>query len=575
MERPHRQELLKAERGAIVKDHGGKIRIALAFPNTYEVGMSNLGFQAVYALLNSYEGVVCERFFLPRESACLNDARFGRGMLRTLETNRAVQDFHVVAFSVPFENDFPNIVRLLRLARIPVRQRERTEDDPLVLMGGSAAYLNPEPVADFMDIIALGEAEPMVPTFLDLLEDRVAGRCSRREFLKELASQAAGFYVPSLHDPAVIVASREPGGFRGHLRRVRLKNLEQAPSYTRIVTPHTVFGHLFNIEIIRGCPARCRFCSVKTTQNPVRNLPVPRVLELAERGLKLTGRVGLVGPSVTAHPGIREILTALRSQKGSFSFPSVRIEDLAPWMVEAAALTGVRTLTIAPESGDVALRAALGKHYPNERVLDVARWTAEARIPALKLYFMYGVPTEGDWEVESTLDLVAKIHRERRQLDRGTRIEVSINPFIPKPQTAFQWAPLCAPKILRQRAKRLKKGLCGLPGVRVKLGALNLAPLQMIFSRGDRRSSLLVESVAEGGQPWKASFRQHSHLVEEMLQAQTQVGGPLPWDHLMSPHLRKRLERQYRIGVEGRQAERAPLLAERRNGPGRGSIRSG
>jgi radical SAM superfamily enzyme YgiQ (UPF0313 family) len=548
VDRKTRLKLLADEIGAYRKDHGGKLRVALAYPNTYRVAMSNLGFHAVYTYLNGFDDIVCERFFLPEEAARLGEPEMQREPLRSFESDTPVADFDLVAFSVPFENDFPNLVRLLRLARIPVWQRDRREGDPIVMMGGSTAYLNPEPVADFMDVVGLGEAEGILPELLGPLRRYALGELPRAALLEELAALPQGFYVPHLHTPESILSeSPDPSDplKRRFLHRAYLKDLTLAPSYTRIVTPNTVFGHLYNIEIMRGCPARCRFCSVKTTQNPVRAVPLEMLEELIDRGLELTGRVGLLGPSVTAHPAFDRVLEHIFRRKGSFSLPSVRIEDLSERTVRLASDAGVRTITIAPESGDIELRAALGKYYPNERILEVARWVFAAGIPNLKLYFMYGVPTETDHEIDATIELVRDIAAEGRRAPRRVHIEASINPFIPKAQTNFQWSPLCGLDTLKRRGERLTRELGRLTGVSAAVGGLSLAPLQMAFSRGDRRASAIVEAIAGGGRSWKATFRELGGLLDEMIGAQLRVGAPLPWDHIVSPRLTERLARHY------------------------------
>lgn len=555
MDRKERQQLLDAEIGMIRKDPGGKLRVALAYPNTYRVGMSNLGLQAVYTYFNAFEDVVCERFFLPEEAARLNDPRLPSEPLTTLETGTPVADQDLVAFSVPFENDFPNLVRMLLLARIPPYQRDRRPGDPIVLMGGSTAYLNPEPVADFLDLVGLGEAEGILPELLPLLRRYASGELGREALLEEAAALPQGLYVPHLHRPeAVMSQGTGPADplKRGFLHRAYLKDLSVAPSYTRIVTPNTVFGHLYNIEIMRGCPARCRFCSVKTTQNPVRAVPLDRLRELIDRGLELTGRVGLLGPSVTAHPQFDAVLEHLSRRKAGFSLPSVRIEDLNEEVLRLAAAAGVQTITIAPESGDVELRAALGKYYPDDRVVETARWVFEAGIPNLKLYFMYGVPTETDQEIDATIELVRRISEAGHKSGRRVHIEASINPFIPKAQTNFQWSPLCGAETLKRRGERLTRGLGRLPNVHAAIGGLNLAPLQMALSRGDRRAARIVEAIAQGQRTWKAVFREHGELISEMLRSQERVGAPLPWDHLTSPRLTERLARHYEERVLGR-----------------------
>src|SRR5262245_60353588 len=392
------QAILSKEVGYIRKPHGGRLRVALAFPNTYFVGMSNLGFQTVYRLFNDLDDVVCERVCLPGRQELAAQLASGQP-LRTIESGTPVRDFDVLALSVSFEWDYTNVVSMLRLAGVPVRAAARTTHDPLVVIGGAVTFVNPEPLALFADVIAAGEGEELIPALMTAIRDGA----DRDDLLRRLAA-ARGFYVPSFYDveygaDGTIAAFRpEPGtGAPAVVKKAAVKSTERMdPPSTRIFTPDTEFGSRFLIEVVRGCANLCRFCWAGYNSLPVRAFPADRILELAREARAHASRAGLVSIPLCDHPELERILAGLLDMGYSISPASLRLDDLTDPIVGMLHRSGERSITIAPETGSDRLRRVINKTVTNEESLEKADLIFRNGIEHLKLYYMLGAPTEDD-----------------------------------------------------------------------------------------------------------------------------------------------------------------------------------
>ena len=397
-ERGRPRDVLSSEVGTIRKPHGGRLRVALAFPNTYFVGMSNLGLQTVYRLFNDLEAVVCERVFLPPKQA-LAAALAGGTLLRTIESNTPVRDFDVFAFSVSFEWDYTNVVSMLRLARIPVRADHRTGLDPLVVIGGAVTFVNPEPLAPFADVIAAGEGEMLIPALMDAI-----GQASDRQDLLHRLVAARGFYVPSFYDVRYktdgtidTFEAQADTGAPSVVRKAAVKTTEALdPPSTVVFTPDTEFGSRLLVEVVRGCANLCRFCWAGYNYLPVRACPADRILELARAARAHATRVGLVSIALCDHPEIEHILTGLLDLGYAISPASLRLDDLTEPIVRMLTASGERSITIAPETGSDRLRRVINKTVTNSEILEKADLIFANGIENLKLYFMIGLPTETD-----------------------------------------------------------------------------------------------------------------------------------------------------------------------------------
>src|SRR5690242_6343069 len=439
---------LSKETGYVLKPRGDRLRVALAFPNTYWVGMSNLGFQTVYRLLNAQDDVVCERVFLPPKQE-LADLVRSRTPLVTLESQSPVGEFDVFAFSVSFEWDYVNVLTLLRLAGMPRYAAERSERHPLVLIGGAVTFVNPEPLAPFAEVIAAGEGEVLVPC----LERAFREATGRADLLRRLSAER-GFYVPSYYEPSYGSDGALIGFSALHgadvplpVKKAAVKTTEALdPPATRIFTPDTEFGSRFLIEVVRGCANLCRFCWAGYNYLPVRPFPADRILELARQAKPWSNRAGLVSIALCDHPEIERILAGLAGMGYSISPASLRMDDLTPSIVTRLRESGERSLTIAPETGSDRLRRVINKTVTNDEILERAEVIFANGIENLKLYYMIGLPTETDEDLESirtlTLAMRDRMLAHGRARGRLGRIVGSVNPLILKPGTAYQCLPM-------------------------------------------------------------------------------------------------------------------------------------
>jgi radical SAM superfamily enzyme YgiQ (UPF0313 family) len=529
-------DVLSREVGYIRKSHGGRLRIALAFPNTYFVGMSNLGFQTVYRLFNELEDVVCERVFLPGRQEL--QAQLASGApLRTVESNTPIRDFDVLAFSVSFEWDYTNIVSILRLAGIPVRADARTPHDPLVVIGGAVTFVNPEPLAPFADLIAAGEGEVLVPA----LASAIAAAQGRDDLFRRLAADR-GFYVPSFYDveykPDGTIARfvpREGSNAPAVVRKAAVKSAERLdPPSTTIFTPETEFGSRFLVEVVRGCANLCRFCWAGYNYLPVRAFPADRILELARRARGHATRAGLVSIALCDHPEIERILAGLLEMGYSISPASLRLDDLTEPIVRMLRESGERSITIAPETGSDRLRRVINKTVTNAEILEKAELIFANGIENLKLYYMIGLPTETDDDLLAiralTEELRAIMLRHARARGRVGRIVASVNPLIPKPGTAYQWLPMEDPAITDRKGKRLRSLVADLDNVFFNIKSERHSYYQALLSLGDRRVVPAIEAAERNGGHWRAAVAETGVDADFYIFRDRSADTVLPWD---------------------------------------------
>jgi radical SAM superfamily enzyme YgiQ (UPF0313 family) len=533
-ERP--RDVLSREVGYIRKPHGGRLRVALAFPNTYFVGMSNLGYQTVYRLFNDLEQVVCERVCLPGRQELAAQLASGQP-LRTIESNTPVRDFDVLAFSVSFEWDYTNVVSMLRLAGIPVRADARTPHDPLVVIGGAVTFVNPEPLALFADVIAAGEGEELIPSLMGAI-----GEASDRDDLLRRLTAARGFYIPSFYDVqytgdgtiAAFVA--KPGsGAPAVVKKAAVKSTERMdPPSTRIFTPDTEFGSRFLIEVVRGCANLCRFCWAGYNYLPVRAFPADRILELAREARPHAGRAGLVSIALCDHPEIERILSGLIDMGYSISPASLRLDDLTSSIVRMLHQSGERSITIAPETGSDRLRRVINKTVTNAEILEKADLIFASGMENLKLYYMIGLPTENDADVESIRDLTAELReamlRHARPKGRIGRIVASVNPLIPKPGTAYQWLPMEDPAITDRKGKRLRSLVADLDNVYFNIKSERHSYYQALLSLGDRRVAPAIEAAERNGGNWRAAVAETGVDADFYIFRDRSADAVLPWE---------------------------------------------
>jgi radical SAM superfamily enzyme YgiQ (UPF0313 family) len=527
---------LAREVGYIVKPHADRLRVALAFPNTYFVGMSNLGLQSVYRLFNGHDDVVCERVFLPPKQELIGQLASGARLL-TIESQRAVHEFDVLAFSVSFEWDYTNVLTMLRLAGLPLYAAERSGRHPLVVIGGAVTFVNPEPLAPFADVIAAGEGEALVPA----LCEAARSASGRADLLGRLAREP-GFYVPSFYDvthgsdgrlAAVSVRAGVEAAIPVRKAAVKATHLLEPP-HTQIFTPDTEFGSRLLIEVVRGCANLCRFCWAGYNYLPVRAFPADRILGVAKASRAHARRVGLVSIALCDHPEIERILGRLVEMGYGISPASLRMDDLTAEIVGLLHRSGERSITIAPETGSDRLRRVINKTVTNAEILDRADVVFASGIENMKLYYMIGLPTETDDDLVAIRDLTVQI-RERmlahaRKRGRIGRIVGSVNPLVPKPATAYQWLPMEDPALTDRKIKRLRQLLAGLDNVYFSIKSERHSYYQALLSLGDRRVASVVEIAERNGGNWRAAVAEAGVDADAYLFRDRSRDAVLPWD---------------------------------------------
>jgi len=532
--RERAQETLAKEVGYVTKPHGDRLRVALAFPNTYWVGMSNLGFQTVYRLFNAQDDVVCERFFLPPKQE-LKELLATNTRLVTLESQTPVADFDVIAFSVSFEWDYVNVITLLRLAGIPRWAAERTSRHPLIVIGGAVTFVNPEPLAPFADAIAAGEGESLVPS----LRRAFSAATDRADLLRQL-SHERGFYIPSFYDPfygpdGTLAGYNVSGDAPLPVHKAALRTTEAVdPPVTSIFTPDTEFGSRLLIEVVRGCANLCRFCWAGYNYLPVRPFPTDRILELAEAARPFANRVGLVSIALCDHPDIERILARLKEMGYSISPASLRLDDLTEPIVRVLRESGERTITIAPETGSDRLRRVINKTITNDEILDRTELIFSSGIENLKLYYMLGLPTETDDDLVAIRDLTLQMRdimlKHARSRGHVGRIGGSVNPLIPKPGTSYQWLPMTDAATIDQKSKRLRTLTADIDNVYFNIKSERHSYYQALLSLGDRRVAPAIEAAERNGQNWRAAVAETGVDADHFLFRDRSADAMLPWD---------------------------------------------
>jgi radical SAM superfamily enzyme YgiQ (UPF0313 family) len=517
LKNPTNKELKALERYVVpYSNSAGDVKFHLAYPNNYWVAMSNLGFQAVYDILARDSRVLVERGFLPEEA---DSEKVASTKWRSFENNNLLGDCDILGFSMSFETDYPHLLKMLENQGLlfgswqerDAAAREAKFRFPLLIAGGTAVTLNPEPIADFLDAIVIGEAEELLPEFVDVYHKAQSEGWSREQLLKGLA-QIEGVYVPRFYEPlynadGTMERYEAPDDVPTRPRRRFVKDLSKFKTHSRILTPETEFKDMFLTETGRGCEMGCRFCVAGYIYRPIRKRSEETLQDTVQVGLETSEAIGFVGASVSSHKAISKLAQTVAEKGARASLSSIMSQKVTRALAASISESEYKTVSLAPEAGSDRLRRAAGKRVVNEQVIDAARELAEAGIRGFKLYFIVGLPTETDEDVDAIAALATAVRDAVTEISRPTGkmawVSLSVNPFIPKASTPFQWEPMLDPKVLEKKIDRLRKQVLKVHNLEFRFEPPKESYFQGLLSRGDRRVGKLLLEAERQGETWK------------------------------------------------------------------------
>ena len=547
------QELYKDEDSRVTINPHAEQKVAIVYPNTYFVGMSNLGLHIIYEEINLHPSSVCERIFLPEKKE-LDAYDKTKTPLMSVETQRPMHQFDVVAFDVTFEMDYFHIPLMLRYGRVPVMSEDRTGFDPIVIAGGPCATFNPEPFADFIDAFIIGEGEGIVTAVLERIRKGRENGESREETISALA-QIDGVYVPVLYTPQYDDNKRFVGyDIADGAPKIIRRHFEPLTSggETVIATNFTEFGAMYIIEVARGCGRHCRFCMAGYCFRVPRVRPLDILKEGVDRAEKLGKKVGLMGAAISDYPEVDELVTYIRSKDMRYSCASLRADSLTQAVVDGLAESGQKTITIAPETGSERLRRVINKGISEENLRTAAQLSAKSGIQHMRLYIMIGLPTETDEDIDAIVGLAERTQAHMAEVGCKGRLTLSINPFIPKPFTPFQWMAMDHQKSVEKKLQYIKKSLQKNRRIEVLVESPKEAYIQGVLARGDRRLGKVLAACAldRGSKSFKSEMKRAGLDMDDCNYRERKFEDYLPWSHLDMGLRNGYLEQEWQRAVD-------------------------
>jgi len=502
----YHKKLISKERGSGELKKSALVKTVCVFPNAYGVGMANMGFHTVYRFFNEHPGMSCERAFY--------DKIYEGGQILSVETSTPLNKFNLIGFSVSFELDIFNIIRILVLSKIPLLARDRTEYDPVIIAGGPVTGLNPSPILPFVDGLLVGDGEEVFSLIGDVMTEAKENRLSRDEILENLSS-LPGMYVE---------------GISKRVRRQILSDLDKYPTYTQIVTSESHFKNLFVTELSRGCPRRCKFCAAREIYKPFRYRSHETILRSIEDFNPGAKRIGLEGSAVSDYPRLTELCEKILNLGFDISFSSIRADKITDEMEEVIKRSKLRTFTIAPEAGSELLRDFIGKQISDGEILKGIERLTDTEVSILKLYFMIGLPHETDEDAAAIADLTNMVAKIFTGGKKSRQVRLSINTFIPKPFTPFESEPVAREKDLLRKRNIVKNRIDKNIVISAKSSKKDI--LQALLALGNREVGLALMDAVQQGLTWKEAVKNRGISIDDMIFTRGDKAVSKEWDFI-------------------------------------------